>query len=105
VHATSTPSCRVGTFVQVYGNPHKRTEPWTPDFIKVRDDWNQKISGLSVIDKVVTTGSEPLFRADGYLIRVTAATSISFNEEVKSRADIAPIHGSVARACGIGPGY
>jgi hypothetical protein len=81
---------KVGTFVQVYGNPHKRTEPWTPDFIKVRDDWNQKISGLSVIDKVVTTGSEPLFRADGYLIRVTPLTSISFNEEVRSRADIRP---------------
>jgi hypothetical protein len=81
---------QVGTFVQVYGSPHKRTELWTPDFIKVRDDWNQKISGLSAIDKVVATGSEPLLRADGYLIRVTPATSISFNEEVKSRADIRP---------------
>ena len=71
----------------------------------MRADWNQKISGLSVIGKAVTTGSEPLFRDEGYLIRVTPATSISFNEEVKSTADIRPIHGSVTRASGGGPGY
>jgi hypothetical protein len=46
------------------------------------------LSGLGVIDHVVSTAPELVFAADGYRIRVTPATEVKFPKDVKSAADV-----------------
>jgi hypothetical protein len=66
----------LGAYVQIIGDG-------TGNFVAASEvlfagDWNKKIEGFGVIDKVIATGPEPVFRADGYRIRITSATEIKF---------------------------
>jgi hypothetical protein len=54
----------------------------------LRDDWDQLLSGVGLIDKVTSSGPQPVFRADGYLIRVTPATKCVFHGELKTLSDV-----------------
>jgi hypothetical protein len=56
--------------------------------ISVRDDTGSKLTGIGVIDKIVTPGSEPIFRADGYLIRITSTTQLTFTSDLNSLSNI-----------------
>ncbi len=52
--------------------------------VRFREDWNQKLEGFGPINKAVSAGSEPVFLADGYPIRISSATTKSFHGEVQS---------------------
>jgi hypothetical protein len=56
--------------------------------ISVRDDTGSKLTGIGVIDKIVTPDSEPVFRADGYLIRITSTTQLTFTSDLNSLSNI-----------------
>ena len=81
---------QVGVYVEVTGTFDKRTRATPAEKVYLRDDWDQKLSGLGVIDKVFSNGPEPIVRADGYRIRITATTQVSFASDLKSLDDIAP---------------
>jgi hypothetical protein len=82
---------RVGTYVQVMHARRlddKATNTVTADEVLLRDDWNEEPEGMGVIDRVVSTGAEPVFQADGYRIRITSATEISYAEGLKTLGDV-----------------
>ena len=43
------------------------------------DQADQPVKGDGIIDRVIVTGSEPVFRADGYTFRVTSTTELRFS--------------------------
>jgi hypothetical protein len=79
---------QVGAYVYVTGE--SKGNIVTAQRVRFRDDWDRKLSGLGVIDKVVATGAEPLFQADGFRIRVTPQTAIDFQEPLKTLAEVGP---------------
>jgi hypothetical protein len=79
---------QVGAFVEVTGNFDKHTRTTAASGIYLRKDWDEMLSGIGVIDKVVSSGPEPIFRADGYRIRITPATDITFADKLNSLADV-----------------
>ena len=56
--------------------------------VLIHGDWNKKVEGFGVIDWVISTGPEPVFRADGYRIRITSATETKFAGGLNSLADV-----------------
>jgi hypothetical protein len=81
----------VGAYVQVGHSrklDDKASNTVTADEVLLRDDWNEEPEGLGVIDRVVSTGAEPVFQADGYRIRITSATEISYAEDLKTLGDV-----------------
>ncbi len=80
---------RVGAFVQVESDPYKNTKAAkTAASVLIRDDWDQKLSGLGVIVRVISSGPEPVFEADGYRIRITPAATTTFTGGVQSLAAV-----------------
>jgi len=78
-----------GAWVQVTDDRYKNTKAAkAAATILIRDDWDQKLSGLGVIAKVISSGQQPVFEADGYRIRITPATITSFAGSLKSLADV-----------------
>ena len=57
-------------------------------WVLVRPDWDLKIAGFGVIDKIVSDGTEPVYRADGYFIRVPAAAKLKFKGSLNSLAEV-----------------
>ena len=49
---------------------------------------SRKISGFGVIDCVITTGAEPVFRADGYALRLNSGTSVRFSGSLTSLSEV-----------------
>ncbi|HXR38341.1 MAG TPA: hypothetical protein VN776_04585 [Terracidiphilus sp.] len=49
---------------------------------------DRTVSGLGIIDRVIASGSEPVFRADGYTFRVSAATEVRFREGLKALSEV-----------------
>lgn len=77
---------KVGAYVWVLGsNKHDVTVAQTVLF---RDDWNKKYEGFGPIERVVSSGSEPVFAADGFPIRIVASTRETFHGRVQSIADV-----------------
>lgn len=60
----------------------------TASSVYVLDETTQKISGFGLIDKVLSTSPDLIFRADGYRIRLTPATTTSFSGGLKNLADV-----------------
>lgn len=88
--ATDSPlrdAVQVGAYVEVVGpvDGHAKTVKGVK--VLFRDDWDKKLSGFAVIDRVISTGTEPIFEADGYRVRMTSATETSFKGSLKSLAD------------------
>ncbi len=81
---------RAGAYVFVNGayNGHARATLATR--ILFRNDLDRKLSGLGVVDRVISAGAEPVYEADGYRIRVTHGTQVSFTDGYKSLADVGP---------------
>jgi hypothetical protein len=65
-----------GIFVQVIGDSNEASV--SASEVLLAGDWNRKVEGFGVIDRVVSGGSEPVFRADGYRIRIASTTEIKF---------------------------
>ena len=88
--ATDSPlrdAVRVGTYVFVSGEFHGKPKILTAETVRLRDDWDWKLAGMGVIDRVICEGPEPVFQADGYRIRITAATKMAFRGSLKTLAD------------------
>ena len=79
---------RIGAYVHVLGNSAKGVKLVTAASVLFRDDWDKKLSGFGVIDKVIATGAEPVFQADGYRIQITPGTELSYGGGLKSLADV-----------------
>lgn len=79
---------RVGAYVWVVGVRDKAAKTMIANTVLLRDDWKKKLSGMGLIDKVISNGPEPVFRADGYLIRITGLTDAKFRGALKTLADV-----------------
>jgi hypothetical protein len=51
----------------------------TPAQPTTQSDPNRKISGFAVIDQIITPGAEPVFRAEGYTLRINSGTNLRFS--------------------------
>jgi hypothetical protein len=60
----------------------------TPAQQTAQPEPNRKISGFGVIDRVITPGAEPVFRAEGYTLRLNSATSVRFSYSPASLTDV-----------------
>lgn len=79
---------QVGTYVVVTDDPEKsKKDLKTAVSVRIRDDWDRKLSGMGVIERVVSDGAQPVFEADGYDIRITPVTNATFAAGLKSLAD------------------
>ncbi len=93
-NSTSTASplreaLRVGVYVQVAGNDTGlRIMPIVATTVLVRDDWNRKLSGIGVITRVLSPAPMAVFEADGYLIRITPSTDLTFLDDLNSLSDV-----------------
>jgi hypothetical protein len=79
---------QIGAWVEVFGERDRNTKTVAAKTVLIRDDWDSKLSGLGVIDKVISTAPELVFAADGYHIRVTPATEVKLPKDMKSAADV-----------------
>ena len=79
---------QVGAFVEVTGKFEKRTRTAAATGIYLRPDWDDKLSGIGVIDRIVSSGPDPVFHADGYKIFITPKTDLTFADKLNSLADI-----------------
>jgi hypothetical protein len=79
---------QLGAFVQVSGPANPQTNAIDATAVFLRDDLDHKVSGFGVIDKVISTGPETIFRADGYVLRITPATDLTFGDKLKSLTDV-----------------
>jgi hypothetical protein len=52
------------------------------------DKSDRTVSGFGIIDRVTTSGSVPVFRADGYTFRVSAETKVRFGYGLKTLSEV-----------------
>jgi hypothetical protein len=81
-------SIAVGTLVHVEGVFVEGEHTFAAAKVTVQDAPGQKISGVGIIDRVLATGAEPVFRADGYVLHVTPSTELKFTGEVTALSDV-----------------
>jgi len=81
---------QIGAYVAVVGRSTGKTKPVTAKSVYLRDDLDESLSGLGVIERVSGSGAEPEFEADGYRIRIPVGVATSFRGDVKSMADVGP---------------
>jgi hypothetical protein len=78
----------IGAWVEVSGGYDRKAKTVAARMVLFRDDSDRKLTGLGVIDQVISTAPELVFAADGYRIRVTPATEVRYPKDVKSQADV-----------------
>lgn len=76
-----------GTYVHVIGDKENSTHTVAARQVKIRND-SDRLSGLSVIDRMYTRGAQPVFRADGYTFRLTPDTEINFGGDIDALTDV-----------------
>jgi hypothetical protein len=87
----SADALRVGTFVRVAGTDDvSARRSMVASSVLFRDDWDKKLSGFGVIERVLTAGPEPVLEADGYRIRILGSTDLAFAGTLKTLADVGP---------------
>ena len=81
---------QIGVYVQVAGREVDPFKPLVATTVLVRDDRNEKLSGIGVITRVVLSPapSTAVYEADGYLIRISPSTQLNFLGDLDSLADI-----------------
>lgn len=80
----------VGAYVRVVGTYDYGRKQTNATTVLFRDDRNQKLVGSGVIIKVDLKSAEPIYQADGYIMRVPATAETSFEGDGKSLADVRP---------------
>jgi len=83
-------SIKVGAYVKVEGPTDRDSKTTQAIVLFLRDESDRELSGIGVIDKVISAGPEPVIRTDGYTIRITSATYVTFSGEQKTISDIGP---------------
>ncbi len=78
----------VGVYVQVAGSDRGLTMPIKATTVLIHDEWNEKLSGIGVITRVVSRGPDEIFEADGYRIRITESTQLNFAGDLSSLAEV-----------------
>ena len=78
----SCPQRRLGEFLTIYGNKQKKTATVLADRVEAEPPVNLAVSGYSIVDRILTppTGNTATFRADGYTLRLTPQTKLTFAE-------------------------
>jgi hypothetical protein len=79
---------QVGAYVWVLGSTEHRTA--TARSVLFYENWNEKLEGFGPVDKLLSTGAEPVFSADGYAIRIQPDTQVKFQGQAQSLADVGP---------------
>jgi hypothetical protein len=79
---------RVGVRVRVFGTVSAKIV--NASSVLFFDDASKRLEGFGVIEKVLASGPEPEFQADGYRIRIDAQSAAVFSGELKSLADVGP---------------
>jgi len=81
---------RVGVYVEVAGRDPGLTMPIKATTVLIRDDLDQKLSGIGVITRVVLAPAPTtaLYEADGYLIRITPSTQLDYLGDLSSLAEV-----------------
>ncbi|MGA2888769.1 MAG: hypothetical protein ABSE51_12020 [Terracidiphilus sp.] len=51
-------------------------------------DADRLIAGEGIIDRVIAAGSEPVFRAGGYTLRITPATEVRFGKGLQAMSEV-----------------
>jgi len=77
---------RPGAYVWVLGKLENKKP--VADAVLFRDDRNLQVEGLGPVNALVSSGTEPVFRADGHTIQVRSSTAISFHGDVHSLNEI-----------------
>jgi len=83
-------SVQIGVWVEVFGAQDRQAKTVAAQTVLFRDDSDRKVTGLGVIDKVISTAPELELAADGYRIRVSPGTAVKFPRDLKSAADVYP---------------
>jgi len=79
---------RVGAYVFVSGEFKGKPRTLIAGQVRFRDERDRKLSGLGVIEAIVSNGAEPVFQADGYRIRIVPETEKVFRDDPKTMADV-----------------
>ncbi len=77
-----------GVWVEVTGT--KGAHGVEVDTVSLRERRDRTISGFGLIDKVIAAGPEPVYRLDGYQVRVEASTRTTFSGGLSTLADVGP---------------
>jgi len=81
---------QVGAYLQVQGSRVPHSHAVHASVVLVRDDWEKKLSGFGVIEKVSSDGDERIIHADGFAIRIRSTTELSFGAGIGSLAEVEP---------------
>lgn len=87
-HEVLTENLHIGAYVEAKGIFVKNSNTFQASSLEFREIANKPISGVGVIDKLISTGSEPLIQADGYKIRITTKTQTAFAGNMQSLSDL-----------------
>lgn len=79
-----------GAFVLIRGKFDSHQNAWVATAVFTRDEENEKLSGVGVVDKVLSRGSETILRADGHRMRLTGTTKTEFSKKLATLADVQP---------------
>ncbi|MGO8776371.1 MAG: hypothetical protein ACLQHT_19040 [Terracidiphilus sp.] len=79
---------QIGAYVEVVGQKAKKTA--AAETVRVQDEGERRVHGFGLIDKVIARGPEPVFRADGYLLKIGPSTATTFSGGLKTLDDVNP---------------
>lgn len=78
----------VGTLVKVFGSKDHDSHTIAATRVTVRDEVDRRVSGFGIIDRVLASGADHVFRADGYALRVDSGTEMGFSTGLTSLGDV-----------------
>ena len=78
----------VGTFVHAEGTIVHGESLLIAEKLSIRDDADRMISGVGIIDRVLSSGPDAVFRADGYVLRVNPSTELKFSAELTGLSQV-----------------
>jgi len=79
-----------GRYVAMTGKYDASTKTVKAEMIFLRNEWTNVRSGSGLILNMVSSGPDPVFRVDGYLVRLIRLVDISFHSGLKELSDVGP---------------
>jgi hypothetical protein len=78
----------IGVYVKVEEVFDPSTKVITAGAIYLRDASGKRLSGMGLIDRIISTGPEPVLQADGYSIQIRSNTVQKFSGALTSLRDV-----------------